>query len=384
MSIIKHYSEGPQNDFSRGPHWNHESPFLPVDWETTQKRGAPSLKHAAMKRVLRDQSELRSEMFADIPWIIAEYLWQCLENCNKRTMHMWKIMTTVYPQFREGHPHYHLVTDNCNMKKPLRQYFEIMNSNTCQWRAILSVTHNFTDVADFLAIANVTNLVSLHITSAKSRKDDSLLGTPVQTTDGIQDGVIRSWLEMAETQGSLQHLRVLRLGRQGNLTPHVLPLLRELPELQYIVICQCDHFTRKLSRYHPIDRQDWIMIDGWIVRRMDWIVEKHGQQKAMDELMAIEKIYAHGPDDFLDFAGMEPLKPHSLGLDLPLMEFELSGGFQGPGECSSWDTFFLVRAVCEPSREKKRAPGEISGPGKKKRVMKDRGQDLAGVLGQFM
>lgn len=78
MPSVAHYSLYAQTDFSRGPHWNHESPFLPVDWETTQERGAPSLKHAAMKRVLRDQSALKVEMFEHVPWLIAKYLWDCL------------------------------------------------------------------------------------------------------------------------------------------------------------------------------------------------------------------------------------------------------------------------------------------------------------------
>lgn len=72
------YSPGPQSDFGKGPHWLHESPFLPVLWEQTQDIGSPSLKHAAMKRVLSDQSLLKPELFAQVPWHIAEYLWECL------------------------------------------------------------------------------------------------------------------------------------------------------------------------------------------------------------------------------------------------------------------------------------------------------------------
>lgn len=77
MAVSLH-SPGPQFDFGKGSHWLHESPFLPVLWEQTQELGAPSLKHAAMKKLLSDQSLLTTELFTHVPWQIAEYLWGCL------------------------------------------------------------------------------------------------------------------------------------------------------------------------------------------------------------------------------------------------------------------------------------------------------------------
>lgn len=64
---------------SRGPSWVHESPYLTIGWEdTNDEMGSPSLKHSAMKRILSDQRVLTPELFATIPWHIAEYLWDCL------------------------------------------------------------------------------------------------------------------------------------------------------------------------------------------------------------------------------------------------------------------------------------------------------------------
>jgi hypothetical protein len=78
MSVILH-SPGPQANFKRGPHWYHESPFLPYCWEDRrQELGAPSLKHAARQKALEDQSALRLEMFENIPWPIALELWEYL------------------------------------------------------------------------------------------------------------------------------------------------------------------------------------------------------------------------------------------------------------------------------------------------------------------
>ncbi|KAJ5948619.1 hypothetical protein N7454_001926 [Penicillium verhagenii] len=355
MGTIHHYSEGPQNNFSRGPHWNHESPFLPVDWETTQELGAPSLKHAAMKAVLYDQSELKPEMFEHVPWLIAEYLWRCLEKCNKRTLYTWKLMTTRYPEFRARHPSYYL---------------------------------EFADGLDFLAIADIKNLVALQICSHhESGRDGSGIWSSRPTdTPGLQDGIVMSWIEMAETQGSFQHLRVFRLEGQQKLTPNVLPMLRKLPQLQYVVFRGCDLISKELRQLQKKEGQNVAEIDGWIVRRGDWIIDQDGPEKAKEAEGWIRNIYegTAGPD-FENFTGMEAIKPYSLGLHIPSLEFDLGGEFGWSFQTPPWESFWLARAPCaSPPPERKRAPENMGKSGTQKRVMKDRGQDLSGMLGQFM
>lgn len=64
----------------KGPAWVHENPYLTIGWEETSESGAPSLKHSAMRQVLSDQSMLTPELFANIPWLVARYLWECLES----------------------------------------------------------------------------------------------------------------------------------------------------------------------------------------------------------------------------------------------------------------------------------------------------------------
>lgn len=302
----------------------------------------------------------------------------------KRTLHMWKIMTTVYPAFRKEYPCYHMETVTC--KQPLRKnYFEIMNSEDCVWRGILSFPSNLAEVADFVAIANVKNLVALQINPTFDVENPAWTGDRVITNaDGIQDGVIRGWLEMAESQGSFRHMRFLRMEGQNKLTPHVLPLLRKLPQLQHIVISKCDLFTKKFKANHKIKGQDVIEVDGWIVRRQDWIVQKEGLEKAK-QAEATQEMYNDGRSlDSQHFTGMEPLTPYSLSLDTPVMELDISRRYGLSFVENPAQLFVLVRATCEPQAEKRRPSEMAERPGSKKRVMKDRGQDLAGILGQFM
>jgi hypothetical protein len=58
--------------------WEHESPFLEVDYEERHPLGAPSLKHLAMKQTLRDQRSLSQSHFVDVPWLIAKEIWDYL------------------------------------------------------------------------------------------------------------------------------------------------------------------------------------------------------------------------------------------------------------------------------------------------------------------
>lgn len=67
-------------DARRGSHWHHETPFLPLSfmWGEENGLGAPSLKHTAMQELLSDQSIWKPELFLDVPWHIAQHIWEHL------------------------------------------------------------------------------------------------------------------------------------------------------------------------------------------------------------------------------------------------------------------------------------------------------------------
>lgn len=43
-----------------------------------KSRGVPSLRYLAMRQTLADQRYLRPELFKDVPWFMAEEMWDCL------------------------------------------------------------------------------------------------------------------------------------------------------------------------------------------------------------------------------------------------------------------------------------------------------------------
>ncbi|KAJ5257083.1 hypothetical protein N7478_013187 [Penicillium angulare] len=410
------YSEGPQTDFSRGPHWNHESPFPPLLWESTSpEQGSRSLKSTAIKGLLKDQSALSPEIFTAVPWIIAEDLWDCLKrwcvltpqsissrllivSSNKQTLYMWKIMVINYAQFREYTPYYRLVADKC--KQPIRQYFDLMNNTNCLWRSVLSFSSDFADVTDLVALSNIKNIVALEINQHmrfNQRKIDTSMQSDQSNSDslrrdGLRDGIVRSWMEMVQTKDSFQHLRILRLYNQKRLSPHTLTMFEKFPQLNIIVLCGCDLFTEAMG-LGPRNQRHGFKLEGWIARRLDWIQKEDFDDAEM--LQPLLELYNNtlktGYRCFDKCAEEEDPTPSSLQSSLPLMEFQIPEAVAIPQmeykeNFAAKSIVILVKASKQPSLERKRPTGHISSEvGKKKRVMKDRGgQDLSSVLGQFL
>ncbi|KAJ5122597.1 hypothetical protein N7448_003731 [Penicillium atrosanguineum] len=373
MSII-HHSPGPQTTFGRGPHWLHESPFLPPLWETTQDVGAPSLKHSAMKCILSDQSLLKREHFAHVPWPLAKYLWECLGKCQKQTMHMWKIMADTYPQqFHKTSPEYCLRIDS--PKEPVKCYIDLLNSDIGSWQAMLAISSTHATTADLVAIGNLKNLVAMDIypTNRIPKPEDIDEGRG----QGLDDRILRTWLEVAETTGSLQQLRFLRLVNQPRVTIQALELLAKLPNLQHVALMGCstfqkivhsdrDHFgewlaSRSLPYPQPLpedESKSCLVMKG---SRLPWksrIVKKHNLEENIDGVQGLP----------------------ALNSDTPILEFDLS-----PTPLLTRETILHLTRSPQQNQKKRRVPQPDSSKSQGKRVMKDRpGRDIADVLGDFL
>lgn len=413
-------SPGPQFDFGKGPHWLHESPFLPLLWEQTQELGAPSLKHAAMKRVLMDQSLLTPELFAQVPWHIAKYLWECLGqwcvktnqtlsggfgywligSSNKQTLHTWMIMAKVYPQhFRQLSPSYSLHIDKPT--EPLKLYIDMVSSDSCDWCGALSLSTSNATIADLVAIGNMTNLVALEIFTISSPY--RCLGGISDASKGLglDDRIVRSWVEAAESMGSLQQLRVLRIAHQRTLTTQALRMLETLPRLEVVVVYHCAAINEKLGQY-PRWRDDEVRVEGWTARKMHQIVgDQDAETVALNRLLPLLDLGQHiwpqeeiNRDTDLDQAqqtfkesGAER-RQFNLGPDSLLMQFQLAPSpfikdskMRARAVYEGWDIVFFTR---KPYRRKKRVLSESVHFGKGKRVMKDQGaREIGDVLGDF-
>lgn len=218
---------------------------------------------------------------------------------------------------------------------------------------------------------------------------------------GLDDRIIRSWVEAAESVGSLQQLRVLFIADQANLTIQALRMLEKLPQLELIVAYQCDALNENLEEY-PGWRDNGVLVEGWTVHRRkllecDQDAETVALNRRLLALLGIfdtplpEEINSHKDLDQGQGTCKQPgeeHRPFCPGSGSPVMRFQLS---TDPLTMDSE----LVRAVHggkphilflrAPPRERKRALSESVPASKGKRIMKDRGgRDMADILSDFL
>lgn len=307
-------------------------------------------------------------------------------------------MAKVYPHhFRQLSPSYSLHVEE--PREPLKLYIDIMHSDPRKWSGILSLSTAYATITDLVAIGNMTNLVALEISN--SPRDMNARG------HGLDDRIVRSWVETATSVGSLQQLRVLRVSYQPDLTIQAFRMLEELPQLELVVIYHCNAIRNKLDQY-PQWKDKGVRVEGWMAQRMDWIMgDEDAEALALDRLLPLLDVPRHtmsaeGTQSHEDLGQghksckqlVEKHGPFSQWSGSPFMHFELS---PGPFARCSLDQVWIVRERYDivfftrtPSREKKRAPSERAPSEsvqtrKGKRVMKDRGgREIADVLGDFL
>lgn len=316
-------------------------------------------------------------------WVDTNYVGR-----GKKTLLMWKILTMKYPeQFSQISSSYCLRTRSPKM--PLKGYIDIIKSDTCHWRAVLSLSSTYATVADLVDIGNLKNLVALEI---NGRVYDPSMSARHSTREVIEldDGVVRSWAEAAQSTGSLQNLQVLRIYQQKSLTHHIFWMLEKLLRLKLVVIYQCDEITQELS--HPKSRTKLgVQVGGWNAQRLDWLSDEQQKMDALKLLGPLSQVYEEG----LSLTDINrTLKAPMLVSNTPMMEFCLPALHCDDPEkekekeirraqYAAKSIFIFTRAA--EKNDRKRAPEQIQQPRNTgKRIMKERGgRDMADVLGDF-
>ncbi|KAJ5736920.1 uncharacterized protein N7483_002045 [Penicillium malachiteum] len=399
--VIHHHSEGPQTNFNRGPLWLHQSPYWPPGsgWPTPP-RGTRSLMDTAIRIATKDQSLLTPDLFKNIPWHIAEEIWNHLAQFNKQTLFMWRVMAINYEEFRKETPSYIFTADNIAL--PIAQYYDLLDTKQCQWRAMLSVSSDLTGNPELVALARMTNLVALEINQHMSPRPIGRPSRPSQMQraenaprDGISDSVVLSWLEIVESQNTLQHLRVLRLNSQKLVNWRTFHHLSRLPELQIIILYDCDLITRSLQQDKggPVYHGDWYCMT--LTKAMSL------NRDACKVWSPLLEIYKSSFDaNFFHNTGHRVATPSTLDRDLPMMEFQLptvhpagedrqarraqANRWNCPSEM--WDKIVILQKISlKPQAGLKRRGLDVpQSRAVKPRVMKDRGgPDLSTMLGEF-
>jgi hypothetical protein len=307
-------------------------------------------------------------------------------------------MATAYPtQFRELSHHYCLSAGS--PKKPLGDYMGILNSEELRWRAILTIATAYCSAGDLAAISNIKNLVAMDVYNQPY--SSKLTVDPVGAVhDGLplQDGFVRGWIE----SNNLQHLRVLRLYNQHEVTISALRSLRDLPELQLVLAYECENITKDIKKKsRPANGMPEIIIEGWSACRFDWLRGRENKAKSLDHLMPLLHAYESNIQPVKD----EQLKrPSSLSTESPILEFKLPTIDHSKKEMlairSNYSSMSIVMFTRDPVRLKmdgeKKLKRERDNQGSeglefpigsnrpfKRAVMKARGVDISKTLNDF-
>ncbi|KAL4900515.1 hypothetical protein BDW74DRAFT_161546 [Aspergillus multicolor] len=345
-----------------GPTWVHESPYLPSGFEEGSPFEASPLRHIAMRKLLLDQRNLSPVLFTNVPWNIAKDIWEFLGRCKKQTLHMWKLLATLYPsQLAE--------TEQCrsmkieNPKLSMKDYLSLMKSDSLSWRVVLTLASSYARTPELVDISEIKNLCALDIaTPAKlgALPED----TGLQIT-ALTDRIVRTWSELAQAVKAFSHLRVLILRHQTELSKVALNYLRFFPSLQSVVAFGCPGIESALSGGN---------VDGWTITKV--------------KRSAPTTLHTHYKD-ICEAGGSA-----SMPAESPILDFQIGEMKKSRGPFSAlYSAIYLQRIGGVPKVDpepstKKRKEAELPGgqygqPRKSKAIMKDRTKDIGGVLSSF-
>lgn len=251
----------------------------------------------------------------------------------------------------------------------MQDYLSMAKSEGLHWRVVLSLGATFVTVTELVDIANLPNLVALEICSSPGSisgpRDPS---NPDLEVAGLEDRIVRTWSELAQSKGAFAHLRVLRLSYQKCLTKRVLDYLAQLPALEFLITSECDRISCHARR----DMHDW--------------------EVSASTALKTKELYECYQNSL---AGDVSGKPTTIDCERPVLDFQIGNGTdQMPFKLASHreEMLLLRRVKTEAGPATKRlkrtkpldeAFQKPAGP--RKPVMKDRRvKDLSETLGDFL
>lgn len=279
---------------------------------------------------------------------------------------MWKIFCVCYPtEFRQVSPFCRMTVDRPSFL--MRDYLNLVKSAGCDWATQLVIWTEYAFTPELVEIADVLNLVSLEVntgTTVAFQNDN--INQAISTVD---DRILRTWAELIESSGAFPHLRILKLNEQRHLTKAAFLYLSKFPSLEYCIVAMCDTLTSK-SAITAAEAHGWQIcqdnptgaIYDFSERRVDF------RTKWRDEVPA-------------------SLIPSSLPKDIPVLEYIVGQKRERLAVGSFVYVFRRNRAnTSETNKRKPDTEDRLPLIGRKARkpMMKGRGKDLSGLLGEFM
>lgn len=297
-------------------------------------------------------------------------------------MYAWKVFATAYPhEFKELSQYHSMKVDRRTMLIP--DYLGLLRSDSLSWGTVLTLSTEFTGVADLVGVSSVVNLVALDISYFKPPKSVPAPEDQIITT--LSDRIVRSWSEQAQMGGAFQHLRVLMVRGQHNLSEGLFRYLDIFPALIVLVVAGCEELISDSAK-KTAESYGWTEGNQW--PRSGHVPAKYRSlsdcKTAYDVYfncfifanndMGGEEKYPFNPDTpILDFT-LEPSKSHR--------QFKKVWFFrQNPLGPANAQPETRKRKMGEPAEK---ARGHRTNKGPRSPPMKRRGdRDISGLLADF-
>ena len=283
---------------------------------------------------------------------------------------MWKLYATVYPsQLRDMSPFRCIRVEGPLM--PMREYLDSMKSDTLSWGVALTLFTSFASMSELVELASVKNLVALEL-NASSELETLFNDKTTMPMAALNDRIVRTWSELAESGAAFAHLQVLRLSHQGHVSRATLQHLRSFPSLCLLVVYNCPNLTSLFKNDHQA-------IEGW--------------QPVADLSTHLETAYTSDEIyGYYSFIKENDEMGSSIDRNIPILGIQIGREMHRPSKSKNPpDTVYLRRQSCyqkqedtpePPSKRRKQA----SGPQAARRgTMKQRkAKDLDDVLGDLI
>jgi hypothetical protein len=169
------------------------------------------------------------------------------------SFHAWRMFASGYPEdFNQPGYRYQLEIKQPSL--PLPDYFKGIASPTTNWLTSLRISPRQISSSDLISIAKISNLAVLDLSDGQVTIDD--------TPSTFNERIMRTWVELANTENAFRYLRVLLIGWQNNLSAWIFKYLDSFPSLCYLLITDC-------RQLHQRNRGDWeeeALSYGWDAR----------------------------------------------------------------------------------------------------------------------
>jgi hypothetical protein len=229
-----------------GSDWigEYKTPSLLKKTTPRNAYAARSLQEIANAQVARNMRSLTPDHLRDMPWAVAEKLWDEIVSIHGESFHAWRTLASSHgDNFNTLRYRYYIEIRRPPL--PFADYFKGLTSPSLDWLTCLRIAPKYADKADLVKIAGISNLAILDLSDS--------LDTVELSPSNFDERIFRTWAELALHEGAFKHLRALLFGWQPAISTWMFKYLNSFPALRLLVVTACPEFGQSNRKaWEPI------------------------------------------------------------------------------------------------------------------------------------